>query len=67
VVVLVARTGVVRAAAHVRQHAEVIVEGVVLLHQDDDVLHFVEVAVRAGGDGAAAQRRKTSEQRHSTD
>jgi len=61
-----ARTGVVRAARHVRQDAEVIVEGVVLLHQDDDVLHLVQVSVGASGE-VAAEAREKDEQRDLAD
>ena len=38
----------VGAARRVRQCAEVIVEGMVLLHEDENVLHFVHVSVGSG-------------------
>ena len=42
-----ARAGAVWRARRVRQDAEVVVEGMVLLHQDDDVIHALQTTVRA--------------------
>src|SRR5205823_726213 len=49
---------VVRRVGHVRQHPEVIVERVVLLHHDDDVIDVLQVAVGTRRRGAESQRRE---------
>src|SRR5579864_6619440 len=54
-VVRFARTRMVRRAADVRQCTEIIVEGMVFLHYDDDVLDIVQIAV---GIGTASCNRK---------
>ena len=46
-VVGAARAGAVWRARRVRQDAEVVVEGMVLLHHDDDVIHALQTVVRA--------------------
>jgi hypothetical protein len=44
----------------IRQHPEIVVEGVVLLHHDDDVIDLAQVAVRTSiGRPEAAQRQSS--------
>jgi hypothetical protein len=50
-VAIIARGRVIRATGRVGKRAEVIVERVVLLHDDDDVPHLVGIAFSIGGNG----------------
>jgi hypothetical protein len=54
---LVPPGAVVRRVGDVRQHAKVVVERTVLLHQDDDVVDVLQVAVGTGARGVQHQRR----------
>ena len=60
-----ARAGMIWTARHVRQHPEVVVERMVLLHHDDDVVHLAQVALRVGGDRDAGQHAEAEERRSS--
>ena len=44
-----AKPSVIWGIRHVRQHTKIIVEGVILLHDDDDVLHVLQVTVSETG------------------
>src|SRR5262245_57141832 len=48
----------VRTAGSVREHSEVIIEGVVLLHDDDDVIDFVQITLGEGFGGASKWNEK---------
>src|SRR5438046_1182246 len=50
------------AARHVWQRAEIVIERAVLLHHEHEVIHLVEVAVRAGAAGMDARERDQREQ-----
>jgi hypothetical protein len=52
-----ARGGIVEAA-HAAQRAEIVVEGAVLLHQDDDVVDVAELGGRRPGDRLRAGGRR---------
>ena len=51
-----AESAVIRPSGHVGQRPEVVVEGAILLHDDDDVIHLVQVAVGARSRGGQAGR-----------